>query len=420
MYFLSSYFRNFALAAFCLTLLSSLSFAGTPLSVRDYIAVALTTNETTRINDAQRAQFEAKTDQAAATMMPQVKLIASHTRQEAPAGTSISNSASAARLNLTQPLLGLYKNRAAITAAQDQLTATSAAGDDTVLQLKMALSDAFHVVLSAIGDVRSYQEVRDVAAKRVKETSARVKIGKSRPADLYSAEAQLAAAEAQWEQAKTAEGVARNNLAQLSGLPADTALLESASPPESPGPIANFLSSTDKLPAFKALAAQKTATAAQVEATRAQRIPDLDLFANYYLKREAPLDKVRWDIGAQLTWSIYDGGLTSGRVADFQSQESIFDYQLNQKQRVVTAKIRQYHQQYTAILTQIPILEKSLNLAQKSYGALEKDYRLGLSSILEVIQSFNAVADAKRQYQHQIITAKSTYSALKLNAGQTL
>ena len=79
MYFLSSYFRNFALAAFCLTLLSSLSFAGTPLSVRDYIAVALTTNETTRINDAQRAQFEAKTDQAAATMMPQVKLIASST-----------------------------------------------------------------------------------------------------------------------------------------------------------------------------------------------------------------------------------------------------------------------------------------------------------------------------------------------------
>ena len=390
------------------------------LSFRDFVKAAISSNETGRINETQKLLYEAKKVQSVASLMPQVKMIGSGAKQDNSKTARLNATTSALKVSVTQPLLGLYKNRAAIDYAEQQIQAVSFSGDDSILQLELALSDAYHAVLSAVGDVESYLEVRASANKRVAETAARVKIGRSRIADLYSAQAQQATIEAQLEQTKIAESGARSTLAQISGLPANSPVVDSIELPAGAGAIEGFIGATDSLPSVKYLVAQKSATESLTEVARAQRIPDLDLLANYYLHRDLPLDKVRCDVGLQLTWFIYDGGLISGKVRESQSQYQMYDEQLSQKRRVTEIKIRQYYEQFNASLRQIPIFKKSLALSQKSYDSLDKDYRLGLATILDLIQSNNAVADAKRQYNHQIINAKATLVALRLNAGQKI
>lgn len=391
------------------------------LSIKNYLDLAVQKNEVTRLNRAQKEQFEAKKDQALATVLPQLKLSGNYSQQQALEGSkSEDNRSSTARINLSQPLLGLYKGSKTLDVAKKQLEATELSGDDAVLQFKLLVNDAFHAVISSISDLSGYDEVQKIASKRVKEISDRVKIGRSKPADLFSAQAQLASAEAQLEQAKTTVLTSRSNLAQISGLEIDADVIDQVALPAKAEALTAYVGAVDGLPSVKALEAQAMASDTQAAAVRAQRLPDLDLTGNYYLKREERLKDVTWDVGLQLSWPIYDGGLISGRVREATAQKTLYMEQLSQKKRLTEMKIRQYHQMFEASLRTLPIFERAVTMAQKNYDAIAKDYRLGLATVLDLIQSSNSLAEAKRVFNRQTVNAKSLFVALKLAAGQNL
>jgi outer membrane protein len=391
------------------------------LTIQDYLALAVQKNEVTRLNRAQKEQFEAKKDQALATVLPQLKLAGNYSQQQPSDGqVSTGNQSTTARLNLSQPLLGLYKGSKTLDVARKQLEATEFVGDDAILQFKLSVNEAFHAVISSISDLKGYEEVQRINAKRVKEISDRVKIGRSKPADLFAAQAQLATAEAQLEQARTSVYTSRSSLAQISSVAVDTELLDNVQLPTKLESLDKFLDGVERLPGVKALRAQTESSDAQITAIRAQRIPDLDLTANYYLKREDRLQDVKWDIGLQFNWPLYDGGLITGRVREAAAQKGLYSEQLSQKQRLVEMKIRQYHQMVEASLRTLPIFERAVSMAQKNYSTIAKDYRLGLANLLDLIQSSNSLADAKRVYNRQTVNAKSLWISLKLTAGQRL
>jgi outer membrane protein len=391
------------------------------LAIKDYLDLAVQKNEVTRLNRAQKEQFEAKKDQALATVLPQLKLTGNYTQQQALEGaTPDDNRSSTAKVGLSQPLLGLYKGSKTLDVAKKQLEATELGGDDSVVQFKLSINESFHAVVSAISDLSGYDEVQKIASKRVKEISDRVKIGRSKPADLFAAQAQLASAEAQLEQSKTSVLTSRSTLAQTSGLDLSADVFDGMTLPSKAEPLETFLGVVNGLPAVKALEAQTNASDAQITAVRAQRIPDLDLTANYYLKRDERLKDVKWDVGLQMSWPIYDGGLISGRVREAAAQKSLYTEQLSQKKRLTEMKIRQYHQMFEASLRTLPIFERAVTMAQKNHDAIAKDYRLGLATVLDLIQSSNSLAEAKRVLNRQTINAKSQFVALKLAAGQGL
>jgi len=417
--------KYLSLLAFIVAMQPSLareaSSVSSKLMIKDYLELATQKNEVTRINASQKEQFEAKKDQALATVLPQLKLAGNYTQQEQPAGTKPEDAKSTtARVNLSQPLLGLYKGSKTLGAAKKQLEATELSGEDALLQFRLSVNDAFHAAITAEKDLDGYDDVQKIAAKRVKEISERVKIGRSKPADLYAAQAQLATADAQLEQAKTAVYTSKSALAQISGVEFEAEIFDGLNLPAKTDAVDNFLADVSKMPALKALEAQKEASAVQVDAIRAQRIPDIDLAANYYLQREKRLKDIKWDVGLQLNWPIYDGGMISGKVREASSQKAVYEEQLSQKRRLTELKIKQYHQMVEASLRQLPIFERAVTMAQKNYDSIAKDYRLGLATVLDLIQSSNALADARRALNRQTITAKSLFVALQLSSGRSL
>lgn len=395
--------------------------ATSKISIKNYLDLAIQTNEVTRLNRAQKEQFEAKKDQALATVLPQLRLTGNYTQQQKlSGGTSDDDRSSNARIALSQPILGLYKGAKTLDVAKKQLEASEFGGDDAVLQFRLSVNELFHAVISSMSDLSGYDEVQKIASKRVKEISDRVKIGRSKPADLFAAQAQLASAEAQLEQAKTSVFTSKSNLSQVSGLQVDADVVDQITLPAKAEPLETYLGAVSGLPSIKALESQALASDAQAGAVRAQRIPDLDLTGNYYLKREERLKDVKWDVGLQLSWPIYDGGLISGRVREAMAQKTLFKEQLSQKRRLTEMKIRQYHQMFEASLRTLPIFERAVTMAQKNYDAVAKDYRLGLANVLDLIQSSNALAESKRIFNRQTVSAKSQFVALKLAAGQSL
>ena len=300
-----------------------------------------------------------------------------------------------------------FQNSATVDAAEKQSEAYKFAADDSILQLRISIAEAYHAVLSSVSDAASYLETKSVTSNRLSETASRVRIGRSRPSDLYTAQAQLAASEAQVEQSRAAEQTARQQLAQLSGLPSESEITDTIPLPNSLEPVDAFIASLESSPAVRQLSTQINATESQISAARSLRLPDLDFVSNYYIHRDTPLDKVKWDAGLQLSWSIFDSGLISGKIREASSQKQIYDIQLARTKRLSEIKIRQSHAQLSAAFRQIPLLKTSWSLAQKVMRPLSVTTSWGLprSLILYSHQTRSLTRSAR-------ITAKS--SARKL------
>lgn len=408
---------------FCV--LSTISLLFLPLQVmgetlNEVLDASMRASASTKINQSQASIYDARADQAGAIMMPQLKAIGSRSIQDVSQAQKLAADGTALRVNLTQPLMGLFKNQSAVAAVRDMATAFAASASDSELQLKLSIVDAYHAILTAISDREGYNESMTGATNRANATASRVKTGRSRASDLYAARAQMASAEALYEQSIAMESHARSNLAIISGLSATIPVVHSVVLPGALDALEIWLDGIENHPGVKYIAAQKAAAAMQVQAARRQRLPDLDFVSNYYLRRDAPYDKVRWDVGLQMTMPIYDGGLVTGKVTEVASQAEIYDVQLADKRRALALKIRQSYELCASSMRQLPALKEALSMSQKSFEAIDRDYKLGLATILEQIQAANAVADAKRQLNRQLMSAKANYAALKLNTGRAL
>ena len=121
------------------SLAREVSSVSSKLTIKNYLELAVEKNEVTKLNRAQKEQFEAKKDQALATVLPQLKLSGNYVQQQELAGTTPDdNKSSAAKVNLSQPLLGLYKGSKTLDVAKKQLQATELNGDDAVMQFKLS------------------------------------------------------------------------------------------------------------------------------------------------------------------------------------------------------------------------------------------------------------------------------------------
>ncbi len=390
------------------------------LTLQNIIDDALKAGHASKMNRDQSTVFRAKVEQAYGAMGPQLKALGYQTKQDVSQSPRQSSDGTGLRLNLSQPILGLYKKQPVLAASSDMEAAFQAAINDNNMQLKLNIVEQYHSVLTAISDRDSYKETLSSAIQRVQETAQRVRVGRSRVSDLYAAKAQQAAAQAQYSQALASEQTARLNLAVMSGARPTIDLEDTVVLPAALEPAEYWLAFVEEHPALIAVKVQQTTTGSQLESIRRQRWPDLDLTSNYYLFRDEPLSKVKWDVGLQLTVSLFDGGVSTAQLREATAQASMVAEQVQEKRRILALKVQQNYELCASSLRQLPWLQEALKMAQKSFAAIDRDYKLGMATILEQIAASNAVAETKRQYNRQLYNAKASYLALRYNAGRPL
>jgi outer membrane protein len=391
-------------------------------SLSDIYALALKRAETVQIQDEAVTQADELVSQAKGSMLPNVSASALFLKQEAPSsalGDNISPSdQSTVRLTAIQPLFRGFRDFAVLRQRKTTLSGQKLALQEAARQLLSSTAAAYYSVLALESDVYHFENQIALNQKRVQELEGYVRIGRSQKTDVLTLRSNISSLEATLEATRGNLESARETLAYYSGTDRALPISDNEALPAQIEPLPSFLARLEERPDVQTAKATVEATEEGVPIARGQHWPSLDLQGDYYLKRSSKsLEGVDWSLQLGATLPIFQGGVISSqtRVAASATRQS--ELTLSRTRRAAELEIRQLYDSYVTDQRLLAKLAEAASLGQKSYEALSAQYRTGLSTNLDVLQSQAAWHDSLRLLSRQQYTAKADYVRLQAATG---
>jgi outer membrane protein len=402
----------------------SLTQAADSLTLDQYFGAALQRSETTAIQVEQIKQVEERYKQANAALLPTINGSVSYLWLDPlPSSTLLTPSnqtqQQVTRITASQPLFRGMREYAALRQSEDLLAAQRQDYRQAKLALYKDVLQNFYTILALESDLTNYQEEIKLNREREKEIRARVRIGRSRDSELLSEQSSISTLEATVEQLRGQLQVAREAFAFLSGLDALTSLNDTTVVPDKLEPLPDYLEKIPERPDVRAGQQRLTAASEGIAIARGEHYPSLDLNANYYFDRPGYLDNSKWDVQLLLTIPLYAGGSIQSKVREAGAQRNQVELTQSQVLRQADQEIRSLYQSVNSNLTQLRALTKATQAAKKNYAAQQRDYRLGLVTNLDVLQSLTAYQQNQRSLDHTQLIAKNNYLQLLVASART-
>lgn len=407
-------------------LLSLLVFAPTapasesdrPLTLAECYALALTRSEEIAIHAELIKQTEARFTQTLSGALPSASYEISKKRQDGTGSSAFTlRDIPERRFNVTQPLFGGFKEFAAMAGSRAERRQRQHERRRAEDLLFVDVANAFYLVLEQREDQRALEMIRATLVDRLDELQQRRQLGRSRPTDVVSAEAQLRRVEAEMELARTQETIALQLLEFLTGLSRVQAISDPA--PSLPAPDAESAYLTRAASRPDVQAAEEAWRVAQKEVTiaRAGFFPDVDLEGNYYTRRVGNAADVEWDALLTVSVPIFQGGQNYGAVREARSLERQAKLTFEQRRREALLDAQDAYAAYTGALARHAALSRAREATEESYRLQAEDYRLALVNNLDVLQTLQTLEDSRRDTLHVAYEAKRLYWQLQAAAG---
>lgn len=394
-------FPFFTLSFICLnSYLSYGEIPAKPLTLKQVYEYALLKNESIPIQDERILQAEEKDTQAKGAILPKANLMANYLYQASPgdaAASSAKSTQSNIRLNVTQPIFHGFREFALYRSVQADLESQKATREQSKLSLFSQVGQAYYNVLFAEQDLKNLQVLLDLTQKRVVDLQERARVGRSRSSEVLTAQSQVSILKNQLENAQLVIDQARESFAFVTGLSKNSPLV----PLEDSfsfhvEDLNSYLSSIEKRPDIAALNQQVISSEEQQTAAKGAHYPSVDFSGNYYFQRAGSLEGTNWDIGFTFSLPLYQGGVLSSQVSEAASRVKEKSLLFYQGKRNAEKEIRAAYDTVTSNLAQFKTLSEAFKIAQKTYEEQNRDYRLGLSTNLDVLQSLNTLEETKR------------------------
>lgn len=357
---------------------------------------------------------DSRKDRALGTLAPQVSLNGSYTELDPPPGSGSSpflrTTQYSSALNLQQPLLR-GGSLSAYQVATEDLHLRNLQKENDQLSLALNVIQAYFQLNQSKKDLDHIIELENFSKERVKEISQRTKVGKSRQGELYQAQTQLSQVEAQVEEGKQNLKASLLRFSFLTGITEDN-LEEKSSLPELKEKEF-YVSSINERPDSKIVNQQVTLADKQVSLARGGHFPNLDLSGNYYFTRTGILQNSKWDVGLNLRFPLFQGGTVSSSLNEALANKRSAELTRKEQNRAIERELNILYEQLVQGRQQAMKLEDAVSKAQKTYQTSVSDYRYGLVSNLEVLQSLNLFIETKRQYDRVFSSVWGTYSQLE-------
>ena len=387
-----------------------------PLTLADCYRLALKQSETLAIRQELITQAETRFTQALSGILPRVSFVSTDKRQDGSGSSAFTlRNVPERKFTVSQPLFSGFREFAAMAgtkAEHHQRTLEKARAEQLLL---VDVADAFYLVLEQREDLAALEMIRRALADRAEELTAREQIGRSRPSEVVSAEAQRLRLEADLELVRVQEVLARQLLAFLTGLDQIEALQDPSLPPlteENP-----YLAKAVTRPDIGAVQAAAQVAEHQVGIAKADRWPTVSLDGNYYLERVGAAKDVTWDAAIKVAVPIFQGGQTQGAIAQAASQARQATLVASETQRRAVLEVRDAYASARAALARRDALARALAAAEENYRLQVDDYRRSLVNNLEVLQTLQALESARRDLLHGDYEAKRQYWHLRAAAG---
>lgn len=121
--------------------------------------------------------------------------------------------------------------------------------------------------------------------------------------------------------------------------------------------------------------------------------------------READFDTENAYIQAQLTFTLYDGGLRRAQVRQAQAKERQARQALANQEKAVTLQATQSFLEFETARSTLINLEDELKSAQENYNAVQMQFKYGMADSIDIMDANTLLVEAQRR----ISNAEYTY-----------
>jgi outer membrane protein TolC len=284
--------------------------------------------------------------------------------------------------------------------AQHQVVLTG-----TLLEVRLAYYD----VLLAAQQIVVQEASVNLLQKELDDQQRRFDAGTVPKFNVLRAEVELANAKPRLIRARNALRISQNNLAHLLGftLPREvwgnipmklSGTLESpAWTLDLPAAIAQ---SMERRPELEALRNGESLRREGIQNARAGRLPSVQLFAGWGWRNSNFSDDLKddlsgWSAGAQMTWDIFDGFNTRGRVQEATAHLSRAEEELSEAGRRIELEVRTA---YSNVMEAREVLESTRKVHEQAEEALRLAMarsEAGTGTQLDVLNAQTALTEAR-------------------------
>ncbi|WP_079416246.1 TolC family protein [Thiomonas intermedia] len=303
------------------------------------------------------------------------------------------------RIEAQLPLYTGGKLQGYMQQARSMLMAAQA-GDQAARQ------QIIYHALQAYDGVYTARAFQGVAAKALEASQSQVKTvdsllkqGVVIKSDLLSAQVHLEEVKLQQDQAANMEAQAMDGLHVVLGMPLNQALSlgpeVGVSMPEG-DPDAWVGQAMARNPQIQALQHQIAAANGKVEVARADRYPQIGAMARYDTNDpNAGFESRSYTVGAQLSWTIFDGGVTRHAVDQAVAQRMELQARLQSAQNQLGMQVQDSYRKAVDAAHQAKIRELAVMQADEAARIVNRRYADGVGTLVEV-QGAQAQLDKAR------------------------
>lgn len=375
--------------------------------------------ETIKRADARVEQAKERKSQARAGILPTINLMGNVTRIDPPhsAGNSpflLTRQYSTA-IRLQQPIIrggviGAYQ------FAQEDILLSQFQKDANVLTLYQLVINSYYNLCMAQMDVANLNELLKLSSDRVKELKNRTQLGKTRKGELAQAETQLLTSQTQLQQGQIALKQAEESYAFYTLLPVEK-LPNLGSLPLDLNSLGDYRNKVRTRPDIMASMQQIKLADRQISISKGAHYPSLDIVGNYYLNRTGVLSSSKWDAALVFTVPLFQGGGVSADVEESVQRKREAELTTHETVRAAERDVQILFSNYQTIIQQLNVAKDALKKAEEAYKLNNQDYRNGLATNLEVLQSLNIFIESKRTFNNLLAVGHMTFKNIEAQVG---
>ena len=392
-----------------------------PVTLSECYQLALKRSEEIAIRQELLKETEGRFTQALSAALPRVSFDSSDKRQDGSGSSSFTlRYIPERKFTFSQPLFSGFKEFAAMAGSRAERRQRLQEEVRAEQLLFVDVSDAFYLLLEQQEDRSALDASRLALVARLDELRGRQRLGRSRSTEVVTAEAQLRRVEAELAQNLSRQRVSQHLLEFLTGLDR-VGPLSGADPSFSIlEPEETYLAKSASRPDLRASEAAWHVAEQAVRVAKGDLFPKASVDGNYYVDRVGAAEDVKWDVALMVHVPLFQGGQAVGAVKEAASKARQAHLRYLEARRNVALDIRDAYTRVDSALAVSAAFHNALNASEESYRLETDDYRLNLVGNLEVLQTLQALQDARRDHIHARHDATRLFWRLRVAVGETL
>jgi outer membrane protein len=326
-------------------------------------------------------------------------------------------------VTLSQPLFHGFSEYAALREVKDSLASAKDADRWAAMQVYQDVATAFYTVLSLERNKQLLDdEIKQDYDGRIKELKDFLDIGRARPSDVETVQADQALLQAAEVQVDQQISVEREVLAFLTGQDAAQPLEADDAPLGDAGNLDALIKDAEERPDIHAALMKEKAAEEFVSVNHGAHLPQVDLVGQWYpvARPGSVTPPVDWDASIVATLPLFQGFSLVSKDKQAESMQRQANVELARQRRQAASDIRNAWNTLSGDLAQIQAYDLGFKLADKAYQSLRRDFARGLDTNQDVLLALTQARDAQRSLEAARFAARDAYEQLQTLAGHRL